>query len=627
MIAKAMKVRPPKLSAAPGPTSLDLPAEGTTKKVTRGTIMGALEGLGIKPGATPGEVISGTAKNVAQGTSDLVSETYKANSGFPPELRGIATAIDLIPHFIEKTATGLETGGREAIAAAKRGDYEEAAEKGASTLTSAALLRTGKPAAEAETGLSKVGTLRARVQPFARKVTGVEPAVREAVTKAAEKQGTALEEHAAQSENVAQRGGLAKTVDTKSQELGKHLEKVEASVGKEANKKFDAVRAKIGNPETEPTGLIESVRNAETNILQGIPENIKEFRTILSMEAPENLTTEAAIREHYDPTFEPEGGEPLTWDKLQSLKSRIDARLRKGRGMNGDLKRALFQTRDSIVGEMGKMAEANGAKAEWAEARNFWRQYKEDFHEPTGPSGSGSPIAQALDAVDPKNIRQPFLRTQSAIGNRGTEILRKYPQHGGREAAALADEVVGHHQVLQDTPNKPKGFSPEKPPAAPVVDATKVARDAIALRARNWGSFNARDIGILSASAIGGVLEHILSGRGGYELPIASVTYEGGKYAASRLLNKPGVVEWLSRTPQAEIDALNKIPGADRVRIAAGITDAAVKSGRPVRLSPAARSFLGPANVARILAISAAGNQVKTPGEARDRLRTVAPSP
>lgn len=527
------------------------------------------------------------------------------------------------------------------------------------------------------TALSKVGELRKtaaeRVQPFARKVTGVEAAVKEEVTSAAEKHGTAVAENKAkraetikenihkqreartdidrekiavveknrgieeankaQADKVAKRGQLAKTVDEQSLALRDKLGNVEQSVAKEANAKFDAVREKIGNPETSADGVVAAVRGAERDILQGIPENIKEFKAILQHEGvPESLTQ--AIREHAG--FEPEGAEPMTWDKLQSIKSRLDARLRSRNAMNGDVKRALYSVRDAVVDEMGTMAEANGATEEWGQARDFWRQYKEDFHEPSGPSGSGSPIAQSLNALDPKNIRQPFLSKQATTGNRAIDTLRKYPEHGGAEAATHAETLIKNHGEMMDLPDteraKPLTKAPEvhelpknKPlpprPESPTVDINKTAREAIAARAKNWGSFNARDIGILASGYLGGFLEHLWKG-GGVEFPVAVTTYEGGKYAASRALNNPKVVEWLAKTPPEEAAALAKIPGADKVKIVDGLTQVAVQSGKPVRLSPAARQLLGPANVARILSASGAvaGSQVRNRKEALERL-------
>lgn len=558
----------------------------------------------------------------------------------------------------------------------------------AGVVGAAATAGTGKPSAT----LNKVGELRRSVQPFARKATGVESAVKEEVGRVAEKHGetvikntedrvntikgnlrqqrearteidrgkiqTAEEnrgieaENKAKQESVAKRGETAKTVDEQSTALGKSIDAVESKVYKAADTKFNDVRGKLGitetnkGPELPPEPLIATVKDVQTNVLRDIPENIKEFRAILNMEGEEAGPLSIGgggevspgepgyeqVRQAYVDEGLLEENKPLTWDKLQSLKSRLDARLRSRRPMNGDVKRALFQTRDAVVGEMGKIAQQKeGASASWQDARSFWRQMKEDFHEPTGPSGSGSPVAQALDAVDPKNIRQPFLTKQGPTGNRAIDILRKYPQFGGNEAAGLAEQMLKSHETMGGLPkkatDKPLKTNPEviplptdKPiparPETPTVDVNRVAKEAIATRAKNWGMFNARDIGILSASAIGGALEHILSARGGYELPIAAVTYEGGKYAASRLLNKPAVIDWLSRTPPSEVEVLMKIPGADKLRIVNGLTEVAVeqgKNGRPVSLSTEAKTLLGPANVARIVAASGAlaGSQVK----------------
>lgn len=589
------------------------------RSLMRSAALGAFEGAGIKPGATAGEVIGGTLEQAGQGIRDLLGRSYQQTAAVTsdPVGRVAGTIIGLPATFIEGAADSLEQGGRQTIQDIRNKDYEAAAEHGTAALTTAALLRSGreKPV-EADAGLSTVGKLRQSTKGFARKVTGVEPAVKDAVTKAAEQHEGAVTSNEAQKQAGVERAGQAKAVDEHSVKVREHLEKVEGSVAKEANAKFDRVREKIGNPETSAGPLVETVKGVEANVLQNIPENIKEFRAILKLEPlPEHIAD--AVRAHVG--FEPEGTEPLTWDKLQSLKSRLDARLRSRSAMNGDLKRALYQTRDAVVDEMGKMADVNGAQGEWQDARDFWRKYKEDFHEASGPSGSASPVAQSLNAIDPANIRQPFLRTQSAIGNRGTEILRRWPQHGGTEAATAVENMVSEHGKLKYMPDK----NPNPPaPTPPTVDISKVAKGAIAQRAKSWGAFNARDVGIIASSAIAEPIAKLLGlgGGGGSVLPVAVGAYEGGKFAAARALNNPAVIDWLAKTPPEEAAALQKIPGADKIRIVDGLTKAAVQSGKPVPLSTAARTLLGPANVARIVAATAAGSQVKNRRDARELL-------
>ncbi len=471
-------------------------------------------------------------------------------------------------------------------------------------------------------GLSTVGKLREKVQPFARKVTGIEPAVKTEVTKASEKYGEALQGVEEQKQHQAERGAQARTVDEQSVKVKKHLEKVENAVHEEGNRRFEAVREKVGNPQASPEqvqGLVGSVKNAETEILHGVPEHIKEFRSILGHEElPENIKG-AAEKFASSKGFELEGPDPVTWDYLQSIKSRIDARLRSRSPMNGDVQMALQSVRENTIGLMGQMAEAAGATDLWKSAKDWWAGYKQNFVVDTGKGGSASPIARSLNAVDPANIRQPFLGpAESTLGNRGADLLRKYPQHGGLEAADAVEGLVKGHKEL-------KYLGPEKnpnPPAPkpPTVDVSNVAKNELQRWATNVGKFNARDIGIIVSAGIAEPIANLLGlgGRGGSLLPVAVGAYEGGKFVVSRVANSPKVVEWLAKTPPAEVEVLSRIQGADKIKIVDGLTDIAVQA-KAKNLSPAARSLLGPANVARIMAASGA-TQVNNRKDALDLL-------
>jgi hypothetical protein len=694
-----------------------------------------------------------------------------------------------------RIASGLWGAGRSAQGLGGKKEGETTADvvernllAGAGVSGSAAMIGSGVKPLSPRAGKT--------VQKIARRVTGVESAVKESVGKAVEAQTKDIAENRAarlktlkenvakqrkagydisreriktaeenikieaankeQAAKVQQRAELAKSVDTNSLELRNELETVEKAVAKEANAKFDQVRAKVGDATVPSDELISSVKDVEANVLQGIPENIKEFRAILRMgdagelnQLRQDVMTGQQMQGTYD-ALSPErkavvdrlvqnyGGEitpnePVSWNKLQSLKSRLDARLRNSRGMNGDLKRGLFQVRDQVVEQMGKLVEStekgkkyayrsrdvgeqgvpsqshsqaslseeevrtrlqggrgkttgkdqevvrvdlsklspqdytimrgpNGqdwvkftrdlpessvetgpsTATQWKQARDFWKQYKEDFHEATGPSGSGSPVAQALNAVDPNEIRSPFLRKQTAVGNRGLQTLRKYGTFGGDTAAALAQRVLAEHEAMSALPEKlspkPMKVSPEVhklpaskalPPKAetPIVDIQQVAKKAIADRAKNWGSFNARDIGIIGSSILLEPIVKMLSpGQGASNLlPAAAMGYEATKYFSARALNSPKVIEWLSKAPAAEVDVLSRIPGADKVKIMDGITQVAKdasKGGKPVTLSPEAKRFLGPARVAQITGTTGAGTR-KPAGQAISDLNSL----
>lgn len=456
-------------------------------------------------------------------------------------------------------------------------------------------------------------------------------------------------ENKSQADAVAERGRLAKHVDQESLGVKKDLETLEHDVWQEANKRMDAVKP-TGNPQAPPDTLIGTVKDIEKNTLNGIPENIKEFRRILGMEAtdesfvrlrddvaqgygfkdyasvpdapargaaPGSETVKAQIDRIIDQQY---GGvsasEPLTWEKLQSLKSRIDARLRNTRGMNGDLKRGLFAARDGIVDEMGKMLQQPGqsptAVADWQSARDFYRQFKEDFHEPAGRSGSGSPIAQALDAVDPARIRKPLSGDAQA---RAGQTLRKYAQFGGDKLAGRVEGMTSAEKTMKSLPEeeKPKALKkasevhqlPEhkelpKVPEKPTVDVDAISRQKILSTAQRLGRLNAWDARIIAASVIGGVLAPFMGVKGGIEL---GASYVAMKYYLSKSLRKPEVLDWISKTPADEIDILNKMPGSEKINIKHGLTEAAmdVAGGKKITMSPRLREFLGPENVRRLV--------------------------
>jgi hypothetical protein len=414
-----------------------------------------------------------------------------------------------------------------------------------------------------------------------------------------EKVAAVQKENAAQEAQVTRRVALGKEIDTESATLGTDLKKLEHAVWQEANRRMDAVKP-VGNPQAPPDTLIATVKDIETNTLQGVSENLKEFRRVLAMENTseemsklrddvmagqgmqgmkyEDLSPERKAL--VDGVVERWGGqitssEPENWGKLQSLKSRIDRRLRNTRGMNGDLKRGLFQLRDTVVDEMGKLLQQPGqsptAVQDWQAARNFYRQFKEDFHEPIGPSGSGSPVAQALDAVDPDRIRKPFSNTESNVGNRGTATLRKYAQFGGDKVADRVRSILDRQQEydklpktytpkpLPKRPEIPKAEiktaeleNPPKQPAGEDIRAEKMKR--LRDTAVSWGKLHTYDLGILASSALGPLF------YGRWAPLLADPAFVAIRKSFGRILSSEAVRNWLANPLPEELNALNRLP-------------------------------------------------------------------
>ena len=100
------------------------------------------------------------------------------------------------------------------------------------------------------------------------------------------------------------------------------------------------------------------------------------------------------------------------------------AELAKG-DLPGDIYTATKELHNSIGDMMQKMAKGAGSEANkmfW-DSRKFYSGYMDTFHEPAGPSSSGSPVAQALLAKDPVVAADIF---SGKSGDRGIADLRRY---------------------------------------------------------------------------------------------------------------------------------------------------------------------------------------------------------
>lgn len=649
--------------------------------------------------------------------------------------------------------------GQQAVGEFKKGDYKGAIQHGAEFLLPGlgpVLAHSGKQLDEgdyvggvgtlagvgaslvlnperligaAETGLSKVGQLRKTasegIQPIARKVTGVETAVKEQVGKAADKQVEALadartkrmatvkqnletqrgalsdierdnllaktkasqenakaqQEHAVESQRVAEENKAAEhTLDLRKNTEQELQQKTDAYFAKEdavkekvkaANdEKWNAWREKIGDAEVD----MQPVRDTIERVSASFPE----VKQILKDTAPSESEMTAANQQYvsdrsnfmkqygYGTDYETlaperktqvdammdrmglhpeEGGvnidaaTPMSIKQLHDLKTQVGWKVFRHEyppNVTGAMKQVLksldqAEARASIEhGAIDELESARRSHADYQDA--FGRSKTKRSFEGEARKKGANPDAytqkeedsrlQAVAKHDPSLVdahnELKGLR-EKLKGLPKEEALRK----GIKQIPSAPEPVQAKIKEAHELPaGKPVPPLPEKP----TVDLQRVSRDAIAQKAKNWGSFNARDIGILASGYLGGFLESLFHGRG-LELPVAVTAYEGGKYAASRALNKPSVVKWLSQTPPGELEALRKIPGVDKVKVMNGLTQVAVDSandGYPVHLSPSARQFLGPANIARIMAAQGvvAGGHVKNRKDAIDLLGT-----
>lgn len=134
-----------------------------------------------------------------------------------------------------------------------------------------------------------------------------------------------------------------------------------------------------------------------------------------------------------------------------------------------------------------------------------------------------------------------------------------------------------------------------KPPKPPEIDTRKIREDFVKEKLSQWTSVSKFQLARLIAGPIG-VAIGMATGHPWLEL--GGAVYTGAEltpFALQKLLDHPGVREWFTRPPAGEIETLQEVPHADRVKIADGLRGMireADKQGKPVKLSRPVIAFI-----------------------------------
>jgi len=253
-------------------------------------------------------------------------------------------------------------------------------------------------------------------------------------------------------------------LQVKGSQLIGRVRRLSAALRLQGDGMYEAVRAKVGDASVPRSDLQSIVQSAQKQWIRGSPEKIREFQEILrNPGAPSGavlVADQVARSAGYDDFQQAheladpqtlaniqkqlpadvwneaiaQAGKPLSWNDMQGFYEETGAKLASG-NLPGDVYQAVKQVHDALGERMQTLAQEHGAGADFARARKFYREYMQTFHEATGPSGSGSPVAQVLVARDPLAAARIF---QGAAGDRGIAMLRRYDP----EVANLAQDLT-----------------------------------------------------------------------------------------------------------------------------------------------------------------------------------------
>jgi hypothetical protein len=299
---------------------------------------------------------------------------------------------------------------------------------------------------------------------------------------AAQKANTAAErEHAHKIGQVAQQNRAATAAErAKSDQAAQMqvggsqliygLNQLNHALHARASEMYDAIREKVGSATLPGSDLAVAARNALSKI-SGTSVTPPIFRDILGKypEAePDTIPYQGAQIPRGHPLYDilaqngAVSAPPATFADLQGYYSELGKELSRGT-LPGDVYTATRALQDSIGNMMQKMADSKGAEVgkSLTAARKFYRNYMKTFHEPTGPSGSGSPIAQALLAKDPLTAVDKFA---GDAGDRGVANLRQYSD----SLANLAQKVRQTAQTKVSIPARKTVADIPSPKVQPV---------------------------------------------------------------------------------------------------------------------------------------------------------------
>lgn len=379
-------------------------------------------------------------------------------------------------------------------------------------------------------------------------------------------------------EEQKSRQAAEQKLKTSSEELRARIETAREKALKEGNEKYNAVNEKL-NPLSADMEQVEGGwqdamlkikgTEAEPTVLKSIGKRIEE-------------------------------GVPFTYNDLQGYYSELNAELSKGT-LPGDIYTAYDTMHEAIGEEMQRIADSQGVGSQLTNARNYWRRMKQTFGKPFNP---GDVANQTMKGVTPDFVKsEEMANRMRLLGSFDPEIPKAAQgiENAQRGLDALPKEKP-LREILKQNPEKPtptripplqEAPAPVRPePVTPETktidpeDIQKAKRESLQKRADQIRHYaNRAALYVTTYRALAAV------GRAAIGDPAAlaavpadigeGIAVAGGGNMVASLLEKPRIVEMLTKATPADVEA---IPPELRGGLG-DIVDAARKRG--IRVSPA----------------------------------------
>lgn len=485
-----------------------------------------------------------TALKPVAGLEDPKTAAVAASGAIAPEIPAAKFGIDAARQLIPQA--------KEAGKHTTPGNVQDL------LLTASQLLMS--PAA-AKTDVETATTHAENARPGAgvvRGILGFGPDVtEEAVKKAGEGYIDESKKVAAKKTEQNERSALQTDADSMSGKLGEAVKAAEQTARTEGNNRYRAVQEAIGDRTRPSTVIVDAVNNAKTNILR-TPENIAIFKDILAKAPEEEVQTSAGVTRPGEPLYEQlvqegaiQADSPVTFKFLQGVFSKTSRLLSRG-NLPGDVYQAVKSVHDAAGSEMKALAQDAGAESQLTEAQAYWSDMMKTF------ADKDSAVAQVLrntGKFDPEHYSSPLTKGKAA--KRGIDMLRKYDPKAAQLAESIrqTDEKIGEIAKA-----KGKIKEPEKP-TVDIRNAKTAALDKLKHTIRGLSRYDLNRLTFMGLGTLTGLVEGgnnpIAAIAGGVG---AEVLYFAGRRGMSVLLDKPAVVEWLTRPQPGDVEIIRQLP-------------------------------------------------------------------
>lgn len=219
------------------------------------------------------------------------------------------------------------------------------------------------------------------------------------------------------------------------------------------DKQYDTVEKATENLRAPINPLIDAVYDAKADKIEGSDTKVPIFEDILKKAKGESGSG-GTHTEGYDDLAPdekailargrgPDASEGITYKDLRGY----DRELGKVIGSpnaGSDIRQAAIKVQKVIRDMQQGLADEAGVGSTQKKLGTQYKNYAETFFDNSGPSGSGSPVAQAAKAADAHNATEPFLKLEPHEMSRAKKLLRGVdPQSRGGSGGTAADWVHG----------------------------------------------------------------------------------------------------------------------------------------------------------------------------------------